>query len=118
MKRMKNSAKTTRYTIEGVEVASSEVLLPLLLLILQLNIQLAWKYLFKKENETGKRAYLSAFLDQSLAEDVATIFLDQLICMTAIIFNPLSIMILFFLLVGNLIPGFDTIMKLLHSFKS
>ncbi|MFZ2804093.1 MAG: hypothetical protein WA001_02620 [Patescibacteria group bacterium] len=83
----------TRFTLEGAELATSEVLIPLLIMFIQMNIQLVMKYIFRPMfagvSEDADNALRGApFFDQSLAEDVAIIAVDGLMCCSAPCTNP------------------------------
>jgi hypothetical protein len=74
-----------RTGVEGAELAGSEVVVPLILLVLQLNVQMVNKYiftpmLFKGWNEQADEAIDGMmFFDQSFPEDVLTVFVDIII---------------------------------------
>ncbi|MBP9869100.1 hypothetical protein KBC59_00890 [Patescibacteria group bacterium] len=82
----KRSANTgVRTGVEGAEFAGSEVVVPLILFVLQLNVQMVNKYiftpmLFKGWNEQADEAIDGMmFFDQSFPEDVLTVFVDIII---------------------------------------
>ena len=109
--KIKASGKTARYTSEGAEIFTSEFIVPLLILLAQLNLQMFWKYFMKRENETGTREKISAFLDQSIWEDVLTISLDFLVFINVVVFNPVSLTIIIIVCAIQFIPGLETTMK-------
>ena len=111
--KIKASGKTARYTTEGVEIFTSEFIVPLLILWAQLNLQLFWKYIMKRKNEVGLRQKISAFLDQSIWEDVFTISLDFFVLINIIIFNPVTLTIICIYTAVHLIPGLETFLKAL-----
>lgn len=111
-----------RVTTEVAEGVTSEFILPLIIMIVQMNIQLFLKYILAAgktmgvdvaevtEDQLGDQASKSAnvmqsFLEQSFPEDLLTIFLDcNLMCMT----NPCCWVLLVVLMVVFLIiAGLD-----------
>jgi hypothetical protein len=101
----------TRATIEGTEVATAETVVPIIVLIAELNIQLINKYFFtplffKGWNEEADEAIEgSAFFDQSFIEDMITIWIDIQMTCGSICFNPMcwpaACMIIFITIIGG-----------------
>lgn len=97
MKRKMNRAtkSASRITLEGAEVAGSEVIIPLLILVAQLNVQMIMKYFFKpmlldgKFGNTVDNAMDGApWIDQSFIEDIITVNLDIVLTCAGICCNP------------------------------
>lgn len=88
------TSTTARLTIEGAEVATSETVIPIILFILELNIQMINKYIFTPLLFRGRGDALedwtqgAPLLDQSFLEDVLTVFIDISLTMNATCCNP------------------------------
>ncbi|MBP9864039.1 hypothetical protein KBC54_01135 [Patescibacteria group bacterium] len=94
--RMNKATKTaSRLTLEGAEVATSEVIVPLLILIAQLNVQMIMKYFFKPMlldgrfgNSVDNAMKGAPWIDQSLVEDIITVNIDIILTCAGICCNP------------------------------
>ncbi len=93
----KATSTSIRGVLEGTEVAGSEVIIPIILLIVQMNLQLLFKYFLKsvktyteKDNQAGQKALqLGEIFEQSFIEDVATVCLDIFMCGNMLFMPPL-----------------------------
>lgn len=109
---VKQGAQTSaRLTIEGAEVGTSEALIPLIVLIVQLNLQMISKYFFKPliqgtfGDEADNAIDGAPFLDQSFEEDIITLMIDTGLIAGVTCCNPACAPIVFVIIVGGVIIG-------------
>jgi hypothetical protein len=109
---------SVRGVLEGAEGVTSEFVVGLILLILQLNIQLFNKYFLKKffEGSTGEGSLDGVpFFDQSFPEDVLTVGADTCLCCNwmltppCCIFTAIAGVIVMFAVLGDNVPGLKTV---------
>jgi len=99
----------TRYTVEGAELATSETIIPLVILFVQLNIQMVMKYFFRPLLGNPSQLEGVPFFDQSLPEDFATVAIDISMCCNATCCNPLCApMVLLIAILAAVVYGLKT----------
>ena len=128
MKRVSKRAVggTVRGVLEGSEVATSEFVIGLLLLILQMNVQMFSKYFLKDffEGSTGEGSLDGVpFFDQSFPEDVLTVGIDTCLCVNQLLMPPCCFFVLIAILmavfgsVGDSIPGMKEVFSAFNFIK-
>ncbi len=104
-RRMTNSG--IRLAEEGAELASSEFIVPLLILILQLNVQMIMKYIFRPllGGNIEKATAGAPWFDQSLFEDFLTINADILLTCGGICCNPCCTPFVLILIIAGILSS-------------
>jgi hypothetical protein len=105
---MKKSTQTAiRGSLEAAELGGSEVIIPLIILIIELNVQMLMKYIVRPifisgfSEDMEKQLAGKPFFDQSLPEDILTIAIDALLTCAGVCCNPCCMPFTMLMLIGG-----------------